>query len=284
MNSKHETMDHSVCLYITMVSFHQFSAWDHEPLYLYITTPWSLLTNFLHETMDPFLCLNTIASSHQCHAQDQWALHHGLFSPIPYMRSWSTLSVYTTSWSLLTNPIHENRDHYICLYITMVSSPQFYTRDRGPLSVCNIMVSSRQFHTPRSWTTLSVYTTWDHGPLHGLFSLIPHMRKGITLSVYITPWSLLNNSIHETRDHSICLYNSMVSSHQFVTWGKGPFYLSEQHHGLFSPIPYMRPGTALSLNYNTHQGLLTNEHLWHVLSGLFFHTCHLLYNDFTDVG
>jgi hypothetical protein len=36
--------------------------------------------------------------------------HHGFFSPIPYMRTGTTLSVYTTSWSLLTNPIHENRD------------------------------------------------------------------------------------------------------------------------------------------------------------------------------
>jgi hypothetical protein len=59
MNSRQETMDHSVCLYITMVSFHQFSARDHESLYLYIITPLSLLTNFLHKTMNPFLCLST---------------------------------------------------------------------------------------------------------------------------------------------------------------------------------------------------------------------------------
>jgi hypothetical protein len=29
---------------------------------------------------------------------------------------------HTTSWSLLTNPIHENRDHSICLYNTVISS------------------------------------------------------------------------------------------------------------------------------------------------------------------
>jgi hypothetical protein len=46
------------------------------------------------------------------------------FSPIPCMRTGTTLSVYTTSWSLLTNPIHENRGHSICLYKTMVSSHQ----------------------------------------------------------------------------------------------------------------------------------------------------------------
>jgi hypothetical protein len=88
------------------------------------TSRWFLLTNSVHET--------NMASSHQCHAQDQWALylcilHRGLFSPIPYMRSWTTLSVYTTPWSLLTNPIHENRSHSICLYNIMVSSHQSHT-------------------------------------------------------------------------------------------------------------------------------------------------------------
>jgi hypothetical protein len=45
------------------------------------------------------------------------------------------------------------------------------------------------------------FHTWDQGPL----------------SFYTTPWSLHTNSIHETRDHS----------------------QSMQHHGLFSPIPYI---------------------------------------------
>jgi hypothetical protein len=117
--------------------------------------------------------------------------HHGLFSPTLFMRPWTTLSVYTTSWSLLTNPIHETRDHSICLY--------------------NIMVSSHQSHT------------WDQGPLclsmqhHGLFSPIPYMRPGTTLSVYTTPWFLLTNPIQENRDHSICLYNTMVSSWSLVS-------------------------------------------------------------------
>ena len=80
--------------YNTIVSSHQFSTQDNEPL---------------------SLSLNTIASSHQCHALDQWAL-----------------SVYTTPWSFLTHSIHEIMDHFICLYITMVSFHQFYTWDHGP--------------------------------------------------------------------------------------------------------------------------------------------------------
>jgi hypothetical protein len=156
--------------------------------------------------------------------------HHGLFSPIPYMRPVIILSVYTTSWSLLTNPIHENRDHSICLYNTMVSSHQSHTWEQGPL-----------------------YLSIQH---HGLFSPITYMRIGTTLSVYTTPWSLLINSMHETRNHSISLYNIMVSSHQLNAWDQEPLYLSIQHHGLFSPIPYMRPVTTLSV-YTTWS-LLTN--------------------------
>jgi hypothetical protein len=44
--------------------------------------------------------------------QIEW---YGLFSPTLFMRPWTTLSVYTTSWSLLSNPIHETRDHSICV-------------------------------------------------------------------------------------------------------------------------------------------------------------------------
>jgi hypothetical protein len=57
---------------------------------------------------------------------------------------------------------------------------------------------------------------WDQGPLylsiqhHGLFSPIPFMRTETTLSVYTIPWSLLTNTIHETSDHSICLYNIVI--------------------------------------------------------------------------
>ena len=184
---------HSISLYNIMVSSHQLYAWDQEPLYLSIQ-------------------------------------HHGLFSPIKCMRPGTTLSVYTTPWSFLTNPIHENRGLSICLYNPMVSSHQ----------LC----------------------AWDHGPLylsiqyHDLFSPIPYMRPGTTLSVYTTPWSLLTNPIHETSDHSICLYN-MISSHQSHTWEQGPLYLSIQHHGLFSPITYMRIGTTLSV-YTTPWSLLTN--------------------------
>jgi hypothetical protein len=41
---------------------------------------------------------------------------------------------------------------------------------------------------------------------------------------------------------TLCLYNTMISSHQFHTLDHGPLYLSIQQHGLFSPVSYMRPG------------------------------------------
>ena len=336
-NPIHENRGHSICLYNTMVSSHQLYSWDHGPLYLSMqhhdlfspipfhtwdqgplylsiqhhgllstilymrpgttlsvyTTPWSLLTNPIHENRDHSICLcNTVISSHQSHTWEQGPLYlsikpHGLFSPTLFMRPWTTLSVYTTSWSLLTNPIYETRDHSICLYNTMVSSHQSHTWDQWPLY---LSIQHRLFSPipyMRTGTTLSVYTTpwslltnpihenrdhsiclyntmisshqshtWEQGPLylsikpHGLFSPTLFMRPWTTLSVYTTSWSLLTNPIHETRDHSICLYNTMVSSYQSHTWEQGALYLSIQHHGLFSPILFMRPGTTLCL-YNT---------------------------------
>jgi hypothetical protein len=166
--------------------------------------------------------------------------HHGLFSPIICMRPGTTLSVYATSWFLLTNPMHEIRNHSICLYNIMVSSHQSHTWEQGPLYLSKTMVLYRQIE----WSLISCMelVRRDHGVVysdrvvpvllygigekrpclsiqhHGLFSPIPYMRPGTTLSVYTTSWSLLTNPIHETRDHSICLYNIMVSSHQSHTW------------------------------------------------------------------
>ena len=184
----HETIN-------TMVSSHQFHTWDQGPLDL-STIPWSLLINSIHETRDHSICLYiTMVSSYQFYTWEYGLLYlytqqHGLFSPITYMRSWTTLSIYTTPWSLLTSFIHETRDHSIYLYNTIVSSRQLYTWDQGPLCIY-IMVSSHQFHT------------WDQGPLY----------------LYTTTWSLHANSIHETIDHSIYI---MVSSHQFNTWDHRP--------------------------------------------------------------
>jgi hypothetical protein len=150
-----------------MVSFHEFQTGDHGPLCLSIhhhgffspiqcTKPWITLSlyyntivsshQFSAQDNEPLsLSLNTIASSHQCHALDQWAL-----------------SVYTTPWSFLTHSIHEIMDHFICLYITMVSSHQFYTWDHGPpyLAMQHHGIFSPISYM-RQWTTLSVYTTWS---------------------------------------------------------------------------------------------------------------------------
>ena len=167
-------------LYNTMVSSHQFYTWDQGPLSVYATS-WSLLTNSIHKFISLYM------------------QHHGLFTPIPYMRPGTTFFLYNT----------------------MVSSHQFYTWDQGPLSV---------YATSWSLLTNSIHKfislSIQH---HGLFSLIPYMRQGTILSFFTTPWSLLTKSIHETRAYSICL----------------------QHHGLFMPGPYMRPYTPWSLPTNS---------------------------------
>jgi hypothetical protein len=140
--------------------------------------------------------------------------HHGLFSPIPCMRTGTTLSVYTTTWSLLTNPIHENRKRPWCCIDrynghwshvwdwweeTMVLDRQIewslvscmwlvrrdhdvvsiqYMRTGATLSVYNTMVSSHQLYS------------WDNGPLYA----------------YTTPWSLPTNPIHENREAPGLMY------------------------------------------------------------------------------
>jgi hypothetical protein len=180
--------------------------------------PW----NSMHETRNQSLSLNNImVSSHQSHTWELEPLylsmqHHGLFSPTLFMRPWTTLSVYSTSWSLLTNPIHKKRGHSICRYNTMISSHQFYAWDQEPISL------SKQHH--------------------GLFSPIPNMRTWATLSVYATPWSFLTNSIHETMDHSICLFNIMVSSHKSHTcWWEETMVLYRQiEWSLFSCMGLVR--------------------------------------------
>jgi hypothetical protein len=164
--------------------------WEQGPLYL-STTPWSLLTNSIHETMDHSICLcNIMVSSHQSHTWDQGLLylpkqHHGLFSPTLFMRPWTTLSVYTTSWSL-----YRHRVVHGLMNRVGEKKPWCCRQIEWPLFSCMGL---------------------EH---HGLFSPITYMRPGTTLSVYTTPWSLLTNSMHETKNHSISLYNIMVSSHE----------------------------------------------------------------------
>jgi hypothetical protein len=245
-----------------MVSFHQFHTWNQRPLYLYIQHHGLLLsipymspgiTICIYNTMVSFSPSPYMRPYSFCRPLYLSIQHHGLFAPIPNMLT---------------------MDHYICLYSIMVSSHQFHTWEQGPLllsirfhvlfstipymkkgtplSIYNTMISSHRFHTR------------DQGPLylpihyHGLFLPIIYMRTWTTLSLYTTPWSLLTNSIHEIMDHSICLYNTIVSSHQLYTWDHGPLYLSIQHHCLFSPIIYMRPWTTLCL-YNT----MVSSHQFH---------------------
>jgi hypothetical protein len=155
-------MDHSISLYNIMVSSHQSHTWDQGPLYLPIQ-------------------------------------HHGVFSPIPYMRPWTTLSVYTTSWSLLTNPIHETRDHSICLYNTMSHEYNWWEETmvlyrQIEWSLFSCIGLERRDHVVAQKDRVGpvlLYRigekrpccSWDQGPLylsmrhHGLFSPSPYMRR-----------------------------------------------------------------------------------------------------------
>jgi hypothetical protein len=139
------------------------------------------------------------------------------------MRTGTTLSVYATPWSLLTNPMHENRDHSICLYNNMVSSHQCHTWEQGPRDWWEeTMVLHRQIE----WSLVSCmeWNWWEE---------IMMLHRQIE-------WSMVSWIELVRRDHgSICLYNIMVSSHQLYAWDQEPLYLSIQYHGLFSPIPYM---------------------------------------------
>jgi hypothetical protein len=154
--------------------------------------------------------------------------HHGLFSWIPDRRPWTTLSVYTSPWFLFTNSVHETMNHSIsilqhhCLF-----SPIFCTRQWTPFSVSQHHCLFSPVSCTRPVSTICVYYTmvfshpfhtWDHGPLylsihhHGLFPPILYMRPWTTLSGYATSWYLLTNFIHETMDHSICLYFDLINS------------------------------------------------------------------------
>jgi hypothetical protein len=196
------------------LSSHQFLTWDQGPLYM-STTSWSL-NNSIHETMDHYLSIQ----------------HHGLFSLIPYMRPGTTLSVYTTSWSLINHFIHETRDHSIC-------HMESVRRDHGVVYTDRVIAGLvHDTDEKRPWWSHALNWWEETTP-------IPYMRPVTTLSVYTTSWSFLTNPIHENRDHSICLYNTVISSHSFHAWDQQPLYLSIQHHSLFSPIPYMRPVTPV---------------------------------------
>jgi hypothetical protein len=149
---------------------------------------------------------NTMVSSHQSHTWEQGPLylfiqHHGLFSPILCMRPGTTLSVYTTSWSqwsLVSCMGLVRRDHDVVLTDRVVPGFMHIIGEKRPW--CCIDRQSGPWSHECSW--------WEETMV-----LIPFMRTGTTLSVYATTWSLLTNTIHENRDHSICLCNTMVSSH-----------------------------------------------------------------------
>jgi hypothetical protein len=126
----------------------------------------------------------------------------------------------------------------------MISSHRFHTRNQGPLY---LPIHYHSLFLPilfmRTWTTLSLYTlmyeTGEKKPwciyrvVYGLMYETGEKRPWCCID---REWSLLTNFIHETMDHS----------------------LSMQHHGLFSPVSYMRPGTTLCL-YNT----MVSSHQFH---------------------
>jgi hypothetical protein len=129
-----------------------------------------------------------MVSSHQSHTWEQGSLylsiqHHGLFSPIICMRSGTTLSVYTTPWSLLTNSIHETMDHSIYTTSWSLLTNHIHENRDHSICLCNTVVSSHQSHT------------WDQGPLY--LSIKPHGLFSPTLFIS-GPWSHEYNWWEET--------------------------------------------------------------------------------------
>jgi hypothetical protein len=155
---------------------------------------------------------------------------HGLVHWIDEKKPWWCIDRVVHG---LLSGIHEKRPLF---------SPVSCTRPVSTICVYYTMVFSHPFHT------------WDHGPLylsihhHGLFCdswsrALNWWKETMVMYRQSGPWSPVWNSWKETMvlqrhtvyinieimDHFICLYITMVSSHQFYTWDHGPLYLSIQH-------------------------------------------------------
>jgi hypothetical protein len=176
--------------------------------------------------------------------------HHGLFSQIPYMRSWTTLSVYATPLSLLTNYIHTMVLHrqivvpglmyetgekrpWCCttVYNTMVSSHQFHTWDHRPLCIYNIMVFSYGIGMKRPCCCIQI--EWS------LVSCMKLVRKDHDA---YSEWSMVSCMELMWRDHGVVdrVVHGLIYGLTSFIHETRVHYLSIQHHGLFTPIPYMR--------------------------------------------
>jgi hypothetical protein len=120
-----------------------------------------------------------------------------------------------------------------CLMYTMVSSHQFHTWDHRPLCIY-IMVFSHQFHT------------WDQGPLY-LYTTTWSLHANSMVSymelvrrdhdVELTEWSMVSCIKLVWRNHDVY---TVVHGLMYVLKHRKDHYLSIQHHGLFTQIPYMR--------------------------------------------
>jgi hypothetical protein len=117
-------------------------------------------------------------------------------------------------WSPIPNML--TMDHYICLYSIMVSSHQFHTWERDhSLCLYDSTFSSQQF------------LTWKKGPLCLYTTVYNWWEKTMVLYRQIE-WSMISCMELVRRDHGVvykdrvCLYNTMVSSHQLHTWDQGP--------------------------------------------------------------
>jgi hypothetical protein len=120
----------------------------------------------------------------------------------------------------------------LCLYNTMVSSHQSHTWEQGPLYL------SIQHHGLFSpilldwWEETMMFYKQIEWSLVSCMGLVRRDHDVVWTDIMVTglmygietPWSLLTNHIHENRDHSICLFNTMVSSHQFHSWDQEPLY------------------------------------------------------------
>jgi hypothetical protein len=143
------------------------------------------------------------------------------------MRPWTPLSVYATSWSLLTNPIPYMRpEETMMLYRQIEWSLVSHVWDWWE----ETMVLHRQIE----WSLVScmVWYWWEE-------NMVLHRQIEWSMVSWIELWR------RDHGNHSISLYSIMVSSHQLYAWDQDPLYLSIQHHGLFSPIKCMKETMVL---------------------------------------
>jgi hypothetical protein len=127
IDSIHETRDHSICLYITIVSSYQlvvpglmYETGEKRP-WCCIDREWSMVSCMKLVRRD-LSVYNTMVSSHQFHTWDHRPLWICIMVFSHQFHAWDQgpLYLYTTTWSLHANSIHEIIDYSMYIMVSRV--------------------------------------------------------------------------------------------------------------------------------------------------------------------